>query len=180
MFLAKIWLLHYNFKENICNKSHIFKSYIKVNIELLRSMYIKLYVSFFFCPALLQHKKRKNNEKVFFKGIIYILFVYNKIEIYERRGRDLSENIYKSIWCELKFPPKKIWKGGYFQVIWNKFSFGSKNWAIYTCLVSKWPSGQGIIIERHYLPKNWLFATGGCKIWKIGNKIIFDSEKRSM
>ena len=42
-----------------------------------------------------------------FKGIIFILLVNSKNLICERGGRDLSENIHKSIWCELKSPQKE-------------------------------------------------------------------------
>ena len=57
----------------------------------------------------------------------FILLVKNENEICERGGRDLSENIYKSIWCELKSPPKTPVKRGYFQVILDKFRFVSEN-----------------------------------------------------
>ena len=105
---------------------------------------------------------------------LYTYFLYITKLRYMKEEVETFQKIYIKVYgVNWSSPPKKIWKGGYFQVIWNKFSFGSKNWAIYTCLVSKWTPGQGIIIERQYVPKNWLFATGGCKIWKNGEQNYF-------
>ena len=42
-----------------------------------------------------------------FKGITFIPLVKKENLIYERGGQDLSENIHKSIWCELKSPQKE-------------------------------------------------------------------------
>ena len=41
------------------------------------------------------------------KGIIFIILVNSENLICERGGQDLSENIHKSIWCELKSPQKE-------------------------------------------------------------------------
>ena len=47
--------------------------------------------------------------------MIFLGGVKFQILICYSRGRDLSEKVHKSIWCELKSPPKTPEKGGTFQ-----------------------------------------------------------------
>ena len=138
-------------------------------------------------PIVLARSPIKNiyfGKLIFFVNFLRGLYTYFSSKLKMRYLKEEVENfqkiyikVYGVNWSPPQNPP---WKRGYFQVIWDKSSFGSKNWAINTFLVSKWPSGLGLMVEQQYVPKNWFFAAGGRKILKNGEKIIFDSKKWAM